>query len=404
MFKNWNVFLMMLTFASMFFGTAFIRSGLLTSVHAFAASDIGPFFMGAMIVILVACAVLWLTRLDVLRSENRLDSAFSREGIFLIQNVLFLSTSFTVFIGTIFPILSEAISGTKITVGPPFFDQTAGPQMAALVALMGVAPLLAWGKSSKAAVGRQMILPAAFALMVMAALLVSGANQPVPLLLFGLCAYTLAQTVLEYVRGVRARMRSGNESALVALARLAEKNQRRYGGYLVHLGVVLMAIGVIGKGFYGIDTITTPAVKLNESFTVGDYTFTYRGIRPVPCEFNDCQTMQAMLLISAADDGRVLGAAFPYRDYYPVQQHTATIPDISGTFNNEVYVILAGWDNNGATASFQVFINPLINWIWVGGLVMILGFFVCFWKAPEREPAAAPLATRRPAPAGVLAK
>jgi len=206
------------------------------------------------------------------------------------------------------------------------------------------------------------------------------------------------------VRGVRARMRGGNESVPVALVRLAQKNQRRYGGYLVHLGVVLMAIGVIGKGFYGQDTITTPAVKLNESFTVGDYTFTYRGIRPVPCEFNDCQTMQAMLLISSAGDGRILGAAFPYRDYYPMQQHTATIPDISGTFNNEVYVILAGWDNNGATASFQVFINPLINWIWVGGVVMILGFFVCFWKVPEREPAAAPITARRPAPAGAPAK
>ncbi len=404
MFKNWNVFLMMLTFASMFFGTAFIRSGLLTSVHTFAASDIGPYFMGAMIVILVACAALWLTRLDVLRSENKLDSAFSREGIFLIQNVLFLSAAFTVFIGTIFPILSEAVSGTKITVGPPFFDQTVGPQLAALVALMGVAPLLAWGKSSGAAVGRQMIVPLLFALAVMAALFATGANQLVPLLLFGLCAYTLAQTAMEYVRGVRARMHSLGEPAPLALARLAQKNQRRYGGYLVHVGVVLMAIGVIGKGFYGYDTITTPAVKLNESFTVGGYTFTYRGIRPVPCEFNDCQTTQAMLLISSAEDGRVLGAAFPYRDHYPIQQHTATIPDISGTFNTEVYVLLAGWEDGGATASFQVFINPLINWIWVGGIVMMLGFFVCFWKMPEREPAPARAAVQRAARAGAPAR
>lgn len=395
MFKNWNVFLMMLTFASMFFGTAFIRSGLLTSVHAFAASDIGPFFMGAMVVILVGCAALWLTRLDVLRSENKLDSAFSREGIFLIQNVLFLSTAFTVFIGTIFPILSEAIGGTKITVGPPFFDQVAGPQMAALVGLMGVAPLLAWGKASTAAVGRQMLIPLGFAAVVMATLFATGANQPVPLMLFGLCAYTLAQTVMEYARGVRARMHGMNESMPIALARLAQKNQRRYGGYLVHLGVVLIAIGVIGKGFYGYDTITTPAVKLNESFTVGDYTFTYRGIRPVPCEFNDCQTMQGMLLITSARDGSVIGAAFPHRDFYPLQQHTATIPHISGTFNTEVYILLAGWDNNGATASFQVYINPLINWIWVGGVVMILGFFVCFWKMPERETATARITARR---------
>jgi cytochrome c-type biogenesis protein CcmF len=399
MFKNWNVFLIMLTFASMFFGTAFIRSGLLTSVHAFAASDIGPVFLAALVIILVICAVLWLSRLDVLRSERQLDSAFSREGIFLIQNVLFLSAAFTVFIGTIFPILSEAISGAKITVGPPFFDQTVGPQLAALVLLMGVAPLLAWGKSSYAAVGRQMLVPLGFALVVMAALFLTGARQLVPLLLFGLCAYTLAQTLMEYVRGVRARMHSMNERLPVALLHLVQKNQRRYGGYLVHLGVVLLAIGVIGKGFYGYDTITTPAVKLNESFTVGNYTFTYRGIRPVPCEFNDCQTVQAMLLVSSASDGRVLDAIFPYRDHYPLQQHTTTIPVIGGSFNEEVYVILAGWDNNGATASFQVYINPLINWIWVGGIVTLLGFLVSFWKMPERAPAFAPAAR----PAGVSA-
>jgi cytochrome c-type biogenesis protein CcmF len=171
-------------------------------------------------------------------------------------------------------------------------------------------------------------------------------------------------------------------------------------GYLVHLGVVLLAIGVIGKGFYGYDTITTPAVKLNERFTVGDYTFTYRGIRPVPCEFDDCQTVQAMLLVSSARDGRVLDAIFPYRDHYPLQQHTATMPAISGSFNEEVYVILAAWDNNGATASFQVYINPLINWIWIGGIITILGFFVSFWKMPEREPAL----IRAPRPAGVAAR
>jgi cytochrome c-type biogenesis protein CcmF len=249
-----------------------------------------------------------------------------------------------------------------------------------------------------------MLVPLIFAIVVMGALFVAGATQPAPLLLFGLCAYTLAQTIMEYVRGVRARMRGMGESAPLALVRLAQKNQRRYGGYLVHIGVVLMAIGVIGKGFYGYDTITTPAVKLNESFTVGDYTFTYRGIRPVPCEFNDCQTIQAMLLISSAKDGRVLGAAFPHRDHYPVQQHTATIPAISGTFNTEVYVLLAAWEDGGATASFQVFINPLINWIWVGGIVMILGFVVCFWKAPEREPATSPATVRRAVKAGAPAR
>jgi len=386
MFKNWNVFLMMLTFASMFFGTAFIRSGLLTSVHAFAASDIGPFFMGAMVVILAACAVLWLARLDTLKSEYKLDSAFSREGIFLIQNVLFLSTAFTVFVGTMFPIFSEAVNNTKITVGPPFYDQVAVPQMIVLVLLMGVAPLVAWGKASGATVGRQMIAPLGFAVIVMAVLFLTGANKLVPLFGFGLCAYTLAQTVLEYVRGVLARVRTQGENAVTALVRLAQKNQRRYGGYLVHIGIVLLAIGAIGKGFYGTDVIRT--VKLNESFTVGSYTFTYRGIRPVPCEFDDCQTVQGLLLLTDTATGQVVGASFPNRDNYPAQQHTATIPDLAGTFNEEVYVLLAGWENNGASASFQVYLNPLINWIWVGGIVTILGFFVAYWKVSEAETSA----------------
>jgi cytochrome c-type biogenesis protein CcmF len=400
MFKNWNVLLMLLAFASMFFGTAFIRSGLLTSVHAFAASNIGPFFMAAMLVMLTACAILWLTRLDTLKSEHKLDAAFSREGIFLLQNVLFVSSAFTVFVGTVFPIVSEAVSGVKITVGPPFFEQVVGPQVLVLVLLMGVAPLMAWHKASGRAVGRMALAPIGFAVIVAAVLFFAGVRQLIPLLGFGLCAYTLAQTILEYIRGARARMRTMNESAPRALVRLAEKNQRRYGGYLVHIGVVLIAIGAIGKGFYGTDIIRN--VRLNESFTVGDYAFTYRGIRAVPCEFDDCQTTQAMLLLTSASDGRALGGVFPYRDFYLIQQYTATIPDIAGTFNEELYVLLAGWEDGGASASFQVYINPLINWIWVGGVVMMLGFVVTFWKMPERE--AAPSAVTRRRTAGAPAK
>jgi cytochrome c-type biogenesis protein CcmF len=393
MFKNWNVFLMLITFASMFFGTAFIRSGLLTSVHAFAASDIGPWFMGAMAVILVASTALWLTRLDSLKSENNLDSVFSREGIFLFQNVLFVSTAFTIFVGTIFPILSEGLSGTKITVGPPFFDQVAGPQMIVLVLLMGVAPLMAWAKASARALGRMALAPLGIAVLGTIALALSGRTQIVPLLGMLLCLYTFAQTLFEYGRGVAARVRSMGESAPLALWQLLKKNQRRYGGYFVHLGVVLMAIGAIGKGFYGFDTIKN--VQLNDTFTVGEYAFTYRGIAPVQCEFDDCQTTQAAVLVQTVD-GRALGGVFPHRDFFPQQQHTATIADITGGFNEEVYVLLGGWDKSGALASFHVYINPFINWIWVGGIVMCLGFVLSFWRF-EIEKAPATVSEARPA-------
>jgi cytochrome c-type biogenesis protein CcmF len=397
MFKNWNVFLMLMSFSSMFFGTAFIRSGLLTSVHAFAASSIGPVFLGAMASMLVLCMGLWLTRLDVLKSDNQLNSAFSREGIFLLQNVLFVSTAFTIFIGTIFPILSEAVSGEKITVGPPFFNQVAGPQLLLLVLLMGIAPLMAWSKASTRALGRMAWLPALLAVGVMALVFALVSRHLVAVIGIGLCAYSLIQTILEYVRGLRARVRGG-ESAPVAFGKLISKNQRRYGGYLVHLGVVVMCIGAIGKGFFGNDVIRN--VKLNESFTIGDYSFTYRGLGQVPCEFDDCQTTQAGLLITSATTGEVLGSVYPHRDFYPLQQHTATIPGISGTFNQELYVLLGGWENIGESASFQVYINPLLNWVWVGGIMMILGFFLAFWPIEERERVAAPV--RRAA--GVPAK
>ncbi len=400
MFKNWNILLMTFTFVSIFFGTSFIRSGLLTSVHAFAKSNLGPLFLAFMVFILGGTIMLWFSRLDTLRSENRLDSWFSREGIFLLQNVLFMSTALTIFIGTIFPTITEAINGVKITVGPPFYNQVAGPQLIVLVVLMGIAPLLAWRKASARALGRLSLIPAAAGLLVLIILMVT-LQLLIPALMLALCAYTFVQTVLEYTRGVRARVLSHAESVPIALLRLVQRNQRRYGGYLIHIGVVLIAVGAIGKGFYGTDVLRN--VKLNESFTVGSYTFTYRGVKSVPCEFTDCQSTEAAVLTTSTADGRIIGGVYPHRDQFPVQQQTSTIADITGSFNEEVYVILAGWENAGMSASFQVYINPLINWIWVGGVVLILGFVLAFWQLEPLPQRASRLASAIPsagAPSG----
>jgi cytochrome c-type biogenesis protein CcmF len=399
MFKNWSVLLMAVTFGSMFFGTSFIRSGLLTSVHAFAQSNLAPLFFGFMLFMLIATAALWITRLDALKSDNKLDAAFSREGIFLLQNVLFVSSAFTVFVGTIFPVLSEAIGGVKITVGPPFYNQAVGPQMLLLVFLMGVAPLLAWRKANGTSVLRQSIIGIGAAVITLVALVaLVGVSEPVALLGFALCAYTLAQQLSEYARGVNARVKNLGESVPQALARLFQKNQRRYGGYFIHIGVILLAIGAIGKGFYGTDVIR--AASVNESFTHGGYTFTYRGIEAVDCEFDDCQSVQARVLVQRAD-GSVVSGLYPRKDSFPRTGQSSTIADTTGTFNQEVYVILAGWENNGETASFQIYINPLINWIWVGGVVMILGFFAAFW--PHEETAPKPSRAPSTKPAGAKA-
>ena len=292
--------------------------------------------------------------------------------------MLFVSTALTIFLGTIFPTITEAISGVKITVGPPFYNQVAGPQLALLVILMGIAPLLAWRKANAQAIGRMSIIPAIAAVLSLIVLLVTGPGQIIPSLCLALCVYTFVQTLLEYGRGVQARVRTAGESIPTALWHLIRRNQRRYGGYLIHIGIVLIAVGTIGKGFYGTDVIRN--VKLNESFSAGRYTFTYRGISNVTCEFSDCQSVQAALLVTSASDGGLIGAVFPHRDSYPVQQYTATLADITGSFNEEVYVILAGWESAGTTASFQVYVNPLINWIWLGGIVLIFGFLIAFWQ------------------------
>ncbi len=399
MFKNWSVMLMMITFGSMFFGTSFIRSGLLTSVHAFAQSNLAPLFFGFMLFMLIVTAALWITRLDALKSDNKLDAGFSREGIFLLQNVLFVSAAFTTFVGTIFPVLSEAISGVKITVGPPFYNQAVGPQLLLLVFLMGVAPLLAWRKASGQSVLRQSIVGIVAAILVAVLLMAfGGVREPVALLGFALWGYTLAQQLTEYVRGVRARVKNLGEGYLAALGRLFQKNQRKYGGYLIHIGVILLAIGAIGKGFFGTDVIRSAG--LNESFNYSGYTFTYRGIQEVPCDFDDCQTVQGKVLVQRAD-GSVMGGLYPHKDVFPKTGQSSTIADTTGTFNEEVYVILAGWENNGETASFQIYINPLINWVWVGGIVMIIGFFAAFW--PHEETAPKPARASSPAPAGANA-
>ncbi len=381
MFKNWNVALMLMTFAAIIWGTAVVRSGVLTSVHAFAASNLGPMFLGFIVAMLSFSFYLWFSRLDLLRSDNKLDSWFSREGIFLIQNVIFLSSALTVFIGTTFPLFSEAVNGTKITVGPPFYNQMVVPQFALLVLLMGVAPLLAWRKASAQAIGRYSAIPLIISVVTMIAIYLAGANQIIALLAFGLCAYTLTQTIFEYVRGARARMKANNESALTAGIHMIQRNQRRYGGYLVHVGVVLLAIGAIGKGFYGTDVVRN--VALNDSFSVGRYTLTYRGLQSVACEFDDCATIQAALLVQR--DGVSLGGIYPHRDAYGVQQMTSSIADTSGNLFEEVYVVLAAWEGIGETASFLVYVNPLISFIWIGGVVMILGFLVAFGPQAENR-------------------
>src|SRR3990172_5837989 len=276
MLKKWNMVLIILTYALVIFGTFLTRSGVLSSVHAFAQSAIGPSYFTFIGLTFIASLTLLFREWDHLRSESQLDSLLSRESAFLLNNLLFMGIAASVFWGTVFPMISELATGQKISVGPPFYNRVAGPQFAALVLLMGVAPLVAWRKASARQLGRMMLVPFAAAVVLVVALAATGMRSWGALLGFGISAFVALTTLIEFGRGTRARMKTSQENAFTALFTLMARNRRRYGGYIIHLGVVLMTIGVVGTNFFQQET--QGRLRLGEQLTLGRYVMTYDGL------------------------------------------------------------------------------------------------------------------------------
>lgn len=396
MFKVWNMVLIILTYSLVIFGTFLTRSGVISSVHTFAQSGIGPLFLGFIGIMFIASVVLLFDRLDCLKSENELDSMLSREAIFLLQNLLFLSIFFVTFWGTIFPVVSELVAGQKSIVGPPFFNQVNGPLFAALVVLMGVAPLMPWRRASRRKLARMLLWPTVAGLAVTAILFALGIRKfailpgtearvlPVSLF-YGIATFTAVITLLEFWRGTRARHRSTGESYPRALGSLFSRNRRRYGGYLIHIGVIMMALGVIGSQFFQVETQRNLAV--GESLTItspltGEFSLTYKGLESLSAP-EDVNRTGATLAISR--DGREIGELNPTHDFFIPQQQPMTIPAMRYSLIEDLYVIVAGWEDGGATATFKAYVNPLINWLWIGGLVFILGTAVAAWPDPAED-------------------
>jgi cytochrome c-type biogenesis protein CcmF len=396
MFKVWNMALIMLTYSLVIFGTFLTRSGVISSVHTFAQSGIGPLFLGFIGVTFVSSVVLLFERLDSLRSENELDSMLSRESIFLLQNLLFLAVLFVTFWGTIFPVVSELVAKQKAIVGPPFFNQVNGPLLGAIVVLMGVAPLMPWRRASRQRLAHLLTWPVAIGLVVTAGLFALGVRSfaifpgtqayvlPVSLF-YGFVAFTAVVTLLEFWRAMRARHRSTGESYLRALWTLLGRNRRRYGGYLIHLGVIMIALGVIGTQFFQVETQRNLAV--GESITItspltGEYSLTYKGLESLPAP-EDVRRTGATLAVKHRE--RVIGDLRPSHDFFVPQQQPMTIPAMRYSLIEDLYVIVAGWEDGGATATFKAYVNPLVNWLWIGGFVFILGTAVAAWPDPAED-------------------
>jgi cytochrome c-type biogenesis protein CcmF len=380
MLKIWNMVLIILTYGLVIFGTFITRSGVIDSVHAFARSAVGPAFFGFIAITSVASIWMLLRRLDDLRSDNRLESLISREAVFLFNNLLFMTLTFSVFIGTVFPMVSELITGEKITVGPPWFNRVTGPQFGLLVLLMGIAPLFAWRKQSVERLGRSLWWPFLISAAIVGALFVLGTRSLGALLGFWVAAFVGITTLWEYTRGVLARRRAQKESWPVALWRLTGRNRRRYGGYLIHLGVVCMALGILGTNLFQEETQGT--VAIGESMELGGFEVTYNGLRN-RLGADDLAIVEADLTLTR--DGRVLRTLMPRREIYQNSGQTMTIPATRSAISEDFYVILAGWESGGRAATFKIYLNPLINWLWFGGLVFVMGTLVAVWPDAEAE-------------------
>jgi cytochrome c-type biogenesis protein CcmF len=386
MLKRWNMALVILTYCLMLNGTFLTRSGVIASVHTFAQSAIGPLFLGFIVVMFGLSLYLLVSRWDELKSDNELDSLISRESFFLLNNLIFIGLAIIVWWGTHFPLFSEALTGEVIVVGPPFFEQTTAPLWAVVVLLMGVAPLIPWRRATLKKLTDTLLWPAAVGLVTIVILYVfAGVKIFGALLGFGLCAFALTTTLIEYGRGVSARRRSRGESYPVALWTLIGRNRRRYGGYMIHIGVVLLAIGIIGSRFYQVETQRNLAV--GESMTIssqflGTYELTYQGLRDGASP-DDRLITEAVLDVS--HEGQPVGQLIPLREFFVIQQQPMTIPDKRSTLADDLYIILAGWEGNGETATFKAYINPLVNWVWIGGVIFILGTLVAAWPNPQES-------------------
>ncbi len=389
MLKHWNMVLIILTYSLVIFGTFLTRSGVLSSVHAFAQSAIGPLFFAFIGITFIISLTLMLRRWDEFKSEAHLTSMLSREALFLLNNLLFIGILVVCFWGVIFPLISELATGQKVTVGPPFYERATGPLFAGLLLLMGIAPLAAWRHSTAKTLGKAMWKPGLFSLLGVIIPFALGIRQPAALLGFWLSTFVSAVTLYEFWRGARARSRRSQENLLLALWRLAGRNRRRYGGYIIHLGVVLMAIGIIGIEIFQAETQGT--IPQGGEISLGNYRMTYDSL----AIFNtDDGRNVARAEVSVYRDGKFVGNLYPRRDYYYESQQPMTIPGVRSTYEDDFYVLLVDWlPVTAQGATFKVYRNPLVNWMWIGGIVFIIGTMVAAW--PDKEPETVPARKRR---------
>ena len=382
MLKRWNVGLIVCSFILSIFGTFITRSGIIASVHSFAQGSVGAFFLTFLVVSSVLSFALLYIRWPLLEPEARLESMASREAAFLFNNLALVGIAFSVLWGTLFPIISEAVRGTKITVGPPFFNRVNIPLGLFLVALTGIGPLIAWRKASARNLRRQFIAPVATGVVTGIVLLVLGIRDAWALTAWALCGFVAGTVTQEFWRGIRARRRMHGESVPVALAHLVSRNRRRYGGYIVHVGIITYIIAFAGLAFKVTKEVT---LSTGESAEVrSPYGHTYRLTHLGVSQYSQLNRFVSAASLEVRRDGVSIGRmtsekrqhldSFGKKTFEP-----STEVAIRSDLREDLYVVYAGSVNGTDQATYAITINPLVMWVWLGAGILITGGLITMW-------------------------
>ncbi len=376
MMKSWNVWLIFATFLLTLLGTLLTRAGLVSSVHAFAQSSIGNWFVGFMALVLGVCLFTFFKQRDHLKSENRLESLVSRESGFLFNNMVLLAACFTVLWGTLFPVLSEWVQGSKVTVGAPFYNRVNLPIGLFLLLLTGVGPLLAWRSTSLRAIRRNFILPGVALVLTAAGLMIGGIRpwtagddwqaQFFSLLAFSLGAGVITAISAEFLRGANVVRTQNGVNLIVATGVLMRRNTRRYGGYLVHFGIVVMFIGIAGGAF---NQSHEQEMGFGDEMRMGPYRLVCQSYT----QDSNANYDTDYALLDVYKNGRKITQMAPEKRFYHASQTSSTMVALHSTAQADLYVIFEGRNPDSNRPIIKVFLNPLIAWIWIGVIIVVAG-------------------------------
>ena len=381
MMKVWNMLLVVLAFCLSIFGTFLTRSGVINSIHSFTQSSIGPWFLGFICFITVGSLLLIFRRLPLLRSKTKLESLVSREATFLYNNLFLVALCLTILWGVTYPILTEAIRGEPVTVGRPYYDFFLRAFGLPLLLLMGIGPLIAWRRASWSSLRRTLALPAAFALVVGGTLLALGAGSSIPgLVAYTFAAFVAAAIVLEFVRGTQARRALGGGGWGRSFADLIARNRRRYGGYVVHASVVLLAIGVAGSSAY--QTVRDGTLRRGQSLDAAGYAITYRSLSTTREANHDA----ARAAVDLTRGGARVGTLYPGKNSYFAEQQVSNEMAIhTDWLRAEDVDVIADQINKDGSVHFRVLVKPLVNLIWLAGFVFLAGALIALWPDAREE-------------------